>query len=123
MIKTGRYGQVLYDAAATTPVEIISINGWSASFKTDRIDVTCFGDDNKVYVAGMKDVTGSFDGFWNSAPDASIVIFQGADAETPGKLKLVPNSTEAGFYWQGLAYLDAQIDCTVNGAPTITSEF
>jgi len=123
MIKSGRYGQVLYDASATTPVEVISINAWKASFKTDKLDVTCFGDDNKVYVPGMKDVTGTIGGFWNSAAGASGVIFDGADAETPGKLKLLPNETESAFFWSGLAYLDAEIDCSVDGAPTISSEF
>ncbi len=122
MIKTGRYGQVLYDPAGTTPVEVISLNKWSASFKTDYEDVSCFGDDNRVYVPGLKDVSGSVSGFWNSDPAASPILFAAADATTPGKLKLVPNETEAGFYWSGLGYLDASIDCSL-AAPTVSSEF
>jgi hypothetical protein len=123
MIKTGRYGQVLYDPAATTPVEIISLNKWKASFKTAKQDVTCFGDTNKVYVPGLKDVTGTVSGFWNSDPTASPILFAAADAEVPGMLKLVPNSTENTFFWSGLAYLDADIDCTVEGAPAISGAF
>src|SRR5215467_3672095 len=110
MIKTGRYGEVLYDptgASPGAPVAIVSLNKWKASFKTDKQDVTCFGDTNKVYVPGMKDVSGNVSGFWNSDPAASPVLFAAADAETPGLLKLVPNDTEAAFYWSGLAYLDA----------------
>lgn len=122
MIKTGRYGQVLYDPAGTTPVEVISLNKWSASFKTDYQDVSCFGDDNRVYVPGLKDVSGSVSGFWNSDATASPILFHAADATTPGKLKLVPNENEAAFNWSGLAYLDASIDCSLE-APTVTSEF
>jgi len=123
-IQTGRYGQVLFDPAGTTPVEIVSLNAWKASFKTAKEDVTCFGDTNKVYVPGMKDVSGTVSGFWNSDPAASPILFAAADATTPGMLKLLPNSTtpEKGNFWSGLAYLDAEIDCTL-AAPKVTGEF
>ena len=124
-IQSGRYGQVLYDpAGATATVEIISLNAWKASFKTAKEDVTCFGDLNKVYVPGMKDVSGTVAGFWNSATGASEILFDAADATTPGMLKLLPNNTtgESAFFWSGLAYLDAEIDCSL-AAPKITGEF
>jgi len=123
-IKTGRYGSVMYDPAGTTPVEVVSLNAWKASFKTDKEDVTCFGDTNKVYVPGMKDVSGTVAGFWNSDPAASGILFDAADADTPGKLKLVPNDStaEAPFFWSGLAYLDAEIDCSM-AAPKVSGEF
>ena len=54
-IISGRHGQVLWDPAGTTPVEIISLNAWTADFKTEYEDVTCFGDVNRVYIPGMKD--------------------------------------------------------------------
>jgi len=119
-ILTGRYGQVLYDPAGVapgTPVEIISLNAWAASFKTDRIEVTCFGDVNKVYIPGMKDVSGTLGGFWNSS---ETTLFDAADQDTPGLLKLVPNKNEATFFWSGLAYMDADIDCGVNDAPAVS---
>lgn len=119
-IKTGRYGTAKYDAAAGSPlslVPLISIKGWKLSLKTDKTNVTCFGDTNKVYVPGLKDISGSLDGFWNSS---STVLFDAGDSETPGWLELAPNSTEATFYFSGLAYLDADIDCSVEGAPGVS---
>lgn len=119
-IKTGRYGTVKYDAAAGSPltlVDLISINAWKLSLKTDYEDVTCFGDLNKVYVPGLKDVSGSIAGFWNSS---STVLFDATDAPTPGWLELAPNSTEATFNFSGLGYLDADIDCSAKGAPKIS---
>lgn len=119
-IKTGRYGKVLYDPTATgTAAAIISLNAWNAEFKTDYEDVTCFGDTNRVYVPGLKDVSGEVGGFWNSS---ELALFTAADAPTPGKLKLFPNETETGFYWEGLAYLDASIDCSL-AAPKVSGTF
>ena len=118
-IKTGRYGTVKYDPAGVTPVALISLNGWKLSLKTDYEDVTCFGDTNKVYVPGMRDISGELEGFWNST---NVVIFDATEATTPGKLELAPNSTEPTFTFAGLAYLDADIDCSLK-APKVKSSF
>jgi hypothetical protein len=120
MIKTGRYGTIAYDPAGVTPVNIISLNKWKMSQKTPMQKVTCFLDTNDVYVPGMKDISGALSGFWNSS---NRVLFLAVDAATPGKLALAPNSTEPTFNWSGLAYLDADIDCTVEGAPALSSSF
>ena len=120
-IKTGRYGKVLYDptgAAATTA--IASLNAWKASFKTDKEDVTCFGANNKVYVPGLKDIQGTVGGFWDSS---DVTLFEAADAPTPGMLELMPNDTEPTFVWAGLAYMDADIDCSGLKVPKVTGSF
>jgi hypothetical protein len=120
MIKTGRYGKVSYDPSGGAALaEVISINTWKGDFATEYEDVTCFGDTNKVYIPGLMDISGSFGGFWNSA---ELTLFKAAMQPTPGTLQLMPNKTESAFYWQGLAYMDASIDCTLN-APKITGTF
>jgi len=120
MIKGGRYGKVSFDpAGGTALVPIISINTWKGSFKTDYEDVSCFGDTNKVYVPGLMDISGSFGGFWNSA---ELTLFKAATSPTPGTLQLMPNTTEPAFFWQGLAYMDADIDCSMS-APKVTGSF
>jgi len=116
-ILSGRNGQVLYDPAGVTPVALVSLKSWKASFKTDYIDVTCFGDANKVRVPGLPDISGSGDGFWNSS---NTVLFAAASATSPGKLKLIPSTVEPTFFWSGLAYLSADIDVQVGGAPAVS---
>jgi hypothetical protein len=116
-ILTGRNGLVKYDPAGTTPVEIISINAFTISWKTDKQDVSCFGDPNRVYVPGLPNVQGTVGGFWNSA---DVTLFEAALADVPGMLELTPNDTEPTFKFSGLAYLDADLDCKVDGAPTVS---
>lgn len=109
-IKSTRYGEVWYDptgAGGATLVKVASLNHFTLSIKTEKEDVSCFGDVNRVYIPGMKDISGSVEGYWNSD---ELSLFEAADAPTPGMLKLVPNNTEASFYWTGKAYLDAEID-------------
>jgi len=119
-IKSGRYGKVSYDPAGGTAfAQIISINTWKGSFKTAMEDVSCFGDTNRVYIPGLMDIGGSFSGFWNSA---ELTLFKAAMQPSPGMLQLMPNTTEPSFIWQGLAYMDADIDCSMN-APKVTGDF
>ena len=116
-IKSGRYGEVLWDATGgSTPVKIASLNAWTGEFKTEFEDVTCFGDVNRVFVPGMKSAEGTIGGFYNSA---DVAIFEAAEQSTPGFLKLVPNNTEPTFFWSGQAYMDASIDASLQ-APKVT---
>jgi hypothetical protein len=118
-IISGRNGQVLWDPAGTTPVEIVSLNAWTADFKTEYEDVTCFGDVNRVYIPGMKDAGGTLGGFFNSA---ELAVFEAAEQDTPGLLKLLPSSTEPLVFWTGPAYMDASIDASLS-APKLTGSW
>jgi hypothetical protein len=119
-ILSGRNGEVRYSPdGVATAVAIISLNAWKASFKTEYEDVSCFGDQNRVYVPGMRDTKGNVSGFWNSA---ELALFEATVAPTPGLLELVPNINEPTFLWSGLAYMDAEIDCTLK-APKVAGEF
>lgn len=129
-IKTGRYGLVKYvPSGVISPggyVSIASINSWTLSLKTDYEDVSCFQDANKVYIPGLPDVSGTFGGFFNLA---DLTILHATQAASPGQLRLYHNTNDltgsplAAPYFEGLAYLDMDINCSVNGAPKITSTF
>lgn len=129
-IKTGRLGRVRYaPSGVISPagyITLASINAWKLSLKTDYEDVSCFGDTNKVYVPGLRDVSGSFGGFLNVS---DLTIIAATSANSPGSLELTHNTGDligsplAAPTFSGLAYLDADIDCSVNGAPKLTSNF
>ncbi len=121
-IKTGRYGNVLWDsvpASPENPTAVGSLNAWKLSMKANYEDVTCFQASNKVYIPDLPDISGSVGGFWDSTV---TVLFDAVKAGTPGFLKLLPNTSEASSFFEGLAYMDADIDCSMK-APKITGTF
>jgi hypothetical protein len=81
--------------------------------------VSCFGDTNKVYVPGLRDISGTIGGFWNSS---SPILIQASNLATPGYIELAPNSNEPTFIFGGLGYMDADIDCTL-AAPKVSGTF
>jgi len=103
--------------AATTTV---SLSGYNADFTTDKVEVTAFGDANKTYVQGLKDIKGSFTGFLD---DTGLAIFTGADSTDGVKMYLYPSSASPTVYWYGPAWLDASIAVSVSAANTVSGNF
>ena len=111
----GKQGQVKIGGSVT-----LSLNKWNLDLATDKEDVTAFGDLNKVYVQGLKDLKGSISGWFDSSEDD---LFIAADATTPIAMELMPVSTLTAVKWTGTAWLDAAIDCPANGPVTVSGDF
>lgn len=113
----GKTGSVSLGSPA---VPVISLNKWTLSAATDKVDVTAFGDTNKQYVQGLPDLKGNVSGWFDDQEDA---LFVAADATAPVSLELMPVAGVATIKWSGLAWLDASIDVPANGAITVSGDF
>jgi len=130
MIRSGRNGSVKWDptgAGGATAVALMSIKGFQLSLATEKLNVSCFGDQNRVYIPGLRDISGSLTGFWNSE-DLSLV--EATELTTPGYLELIPDVTDlngaatpAPYAFSGSAYMDAEINTDVEGAPELSGSF
>lgn len=127
MIRAGRDGLVKWDptgVGGVSAVALVSIKSWTLSLATEKINVTCFQDTNRVYIPGMRDVSGGLSGFWNS-DDMSLI--EATALTTPGYLELIPHSndpsTATPHSFSGLAYMDAELDTDVEGAPALSGTF
>lgn len=105
-------------SGVATPV--VSLTSWSIDRSADKLDVTSFGDTNKVQVLGLPDVSGSFEGFWD---DTQTQIFAGASSGDGVNMYLYPSSLAPTKYAYGPAWLDASIETGVNDAVTISGSF
>ena len=118
----GRRGRLfLSTSGATAAVSVASLTNWSIDMDTDREEVTAFGDNNKVYVQGLKDISGSFAGFWD---DTDSTIFTAQDSATAPKMYLYPDFTNAPTkYWYGTAWVSASVETEVGGAVKVSGSF
>jgi hypothetical protein len=117
----GRNGVVyLSTTGSGTATTVIALTEWSVNSTTDKIDVTAFGDANKTYVQGLKDLQGTFSGFWD---DTETKVFSAADSSDAVKLYLYPSSNKTNSYFYGTAWLDASMNIGVNGAVQISGSF
>ncbi len=113
---------VIYGSSSGTGVAVnmISLSSWSLDKSTDKVEVTAFGDTNKVYVTGLPDIKGSISGYFDSGNDA---LFDGSDSADGVSLYLYPSSLCPTVYHYGPAWLDASISVDVKGAITIKGSF
>lgn len=117
----GRKGVVyLATTGSGNASNVVSLTQWTLNAATDKVEVTAFGDANKTYVQGLKDLQGTIAGFFN---DTEAKPWTASDSSTGCKLYLYPSADAAGIYWYGPAWLDCSIDTGVSGAIAITASF
>jgi hypothetical protein len=111
------YGSIVGTGVA---INMISLSSWTLDMATDKQEVTAFGDVNKTYVQGLKDIKGSISGFWDSADDA---LFDASESADGMKLYLYPSSTAPTIYFYGPAWLDASLSVGAGDAVTVEGNF
>lgn len=107
-------------ASAGTAEPVAFLSSWSISFATDKVDVTAFGDSNKVYVAGLPDASGDFAGFYD---DTTVQTFTAAGDGVARKFYLYPSTSTNSQYFFGTILPDFKVDSNVTGAASITSSW
>ena len=97
------------------------INDFTLDLTTQLVDVTCFGDTNIRRVTGLPDYAGTLGGFWNSATSPALftVILSGL----PAWLRLMPDSLEPTYFFEGLANIDGSIKVSATGAVTFSGKW
>lgn len=117
----GYKGQVKMDpTGGATAVAVASLNAWTLDMARDKVEVTAFGDTNKLYVQGLADIKGTLGGFYDST---DLEIFDVAAGDVAAMLQLIPSTLAPTFFWTGLAFLDASVNVSATGAVTISSSF
>src|SRR5678816_2678528 len=111
------YASTTGSGAATTTV---SLSGWTLDLTTDKAEVTAFGDANKTYVQGLKDVKGTLTGWLD---DTGLGIFTSADSSDGCKLYLYPSRNAPTMYWYGPAWLDASVNTPATGPVSLSGNF
>lgn len=125
----GRNGSISI-SASTTPegspsdldfTAIGSLSGWNLSFARDTVEVTSFGDTNKTYLAGLQDVSGSFEGFFDTDVISTLVA-AGDDADAVW-IRITPSTDYPEIFFQGSAWLSVSMTGAVNDAVKVSGNF
>ena len=116
----GRNGRIYLglasSAAVATPLPFFA--KWSISFTVAKAEVTAFGDNNKVYVAGLPDASGQFSGFYD---DATVQTYTAATDGQPRNFYLYPNTNNTAQYWFGTILPDFAVDGDVGNSVNVTA--
>lgn len=117
----GKTGRILMSTTGSGAAVVVTQSQWDLDMAQDQADVTSFGDGNKTYVTGLKDLKGSFSGFIETSEET---IFAAADSADGAKLYLYPDATGSpSKYWYGTANISAKISVSASGAIATSGSF
>jgi len=117
----GRRGRIyLAVASGGTAEPIPFLASWSINAQSEKAEVTAFGDNNKVYVAGLPDSSGEFSGFYD---DATAQTYTAAVDGLPRKFYLYPSTSLNTQYWFGEILPDFSVNGSVGGAVEVSSSW
>jgi hypothetical protein len=118
----GRNGRIYLDTAGGGSASYLNfVANWELNFQTDKFDVTAFGDEGKVTVAGLPAQSGTFSGWMD---DSSAQTYTAAVDGIARKFYLYPSfTTQSGTYFFGTINLDASFSAGVDGAGTFSGSW
>lgn len=117
----GRNGRIYLALTSGGTAEPVAFQAaWSINFTTNKIDVTAFGDTNKVTVAGLPEASGQFSGFYD---DATVQTYTAATDGLARKFYLYTSTLTNTQYFFGQVNPDMTIDATVADAIKVSSSW
>src|SRR5262245_45425481 len=120
----GKNGQVKMDPTGVGGaglVVVADISEWTLDARKDRVEVTAFGDTNKIRVAGLPDYSGTVAGWWETT--SSPLFFNVVFGNVAAMLRLIPDGTIPLEYFEGKANLDGSVNCSATGAVSISGKW
>lgn len=108
------YAGIASDSATAEPIAFL--DKWNIDFTVDKVDVTCLGDTNKVYVSGLPDASGTFGGFYDTA---TAQLYTASQDGLARKFYLYPDTSD-GDYFYGTGLFDFSVTGGVSEAVTIS---
>lgn len=65
----GKNGAIYLDGPKGSGTKVAVKNEWTLNLGRDYVDATVFGDTNKVYLVGLRDISGTFAGLLDTSGD------------------------------------------------------
>lgn len=101
---------------AASPMAFLS--DWSINYTVAKVDVTCMGDQNLIWVAGLPDASGDFTGFFDTA---TAQTYGAAQDGLSRNFYLYPSTLLVNEYFFGQILPDFAISGSVSAAVTLKS--
>ena len=112
--KHGKDGAIYVDG-----VKVAAKAEWSLSLARDTVDVTSFGDTNRNYVVGLRDISGTYAGFLDNSGDTMLTA-AGEDAKF---IELYSDDTNNILVASGSGFIDATVNASNTDAVRINGNF
>lgn len=116
----GKNGAIYLGGPKGTGVKVTSKTEWTLNLNRDYVDATVFGDTNKTYLVGLKDIQGTFAGLLDLSGDFMV---NSASSDSVDIYLYGDDTTNALLVASGPGYIDAAITASNTDAIKTTGNF
>jgi hypothetical protein len=116
----GKNGAIYVNGPKGTGTKVAAKSQWDLNLSRDYVDVTTFGDTNKTYVSGLRDLSGTFNGILDVSGDLMV------NNSTVDDVPLYLYADDGGspiLVASGLALIDATISVSNTDAARVSGNF
>lgn len=98
-------------------VKLAVKNSWSLNLNRDRVDATVFGEGNKTYLFGLKDISGTFAGLLDVSGDLTVLA---TDSDSQDIYLYADDGSSPVLVASGPGQIDSAINVSNTDAARVT---
>ena len=117
----GKNGAIYINGAKGVGDKVSLKTEWTLNLNRDYVDGTVFGDINKTYLVGLKDISGTYAGFMDNAGDFLVNATDSDEVAT--YLYSDDRDSEERLIGSGLGLHDSSINCSNSDAVRVSGNF
>lgn len=95
-------------------------NEWTLSLNRDYVDATVFGDTNKTYLVGLKDISGTFAGLLDTSGDLLVMA---TDSDSIDVYLYADDGSSPVLVASGPGLFDAAVNASNTDAVRVSGNF
>jgi hypothetical protein len=117
----GKNGAIYINGPKGSGTKVSLKTEWTLNLNRDYVDATVFGDVNKTYLAGLKDLSGTYAGLMDNSGDLLV----NATENSTGIATYLYSDDGASpiLLGSGLALHDSAINCSNTDAVRVSGNF
>lgn len=116
----GKNGAIYIDGPKGSGTKVSNKTEWTLNLNRDYVDATVFGDTNKTYLVGLKDISGTYAGLMDTSGD---LLVNATDEDTKQIYLYADDGASPVLIASGPGLLDASITASNTDAVKVTGNF
>lgn len=116
----GKNGAIYVDGPKSTGTKVASKSEWTLSLARDYVDATVFGETNKTYLTGLKDISGTYAGLFDNSGD---ILVNATSSDIVQLYLYSDDGSSPILVANGPALFDANISASNTDAVRVTGNF
>lgn len=118
--KHGKNGAIYLGGPKGSGTKVATKNEWTLSLNRDYVDATVFGDTNKTYLVGLKDISGTFAGLLDTSGDLLVMA---TDSDSIDIYLYADDGSSPILVAHGPGLFDAAINASNTDAVRVSGNF